>query len=111
VGEIWRKRRVIAPEDRQAPVTDYFEQDAPFWNAVYDQEDVFSLIHRERAARAITEIGRLPLIVGSRVLEVGCGAGLLAITLASRGFLVQATDSTPAMIELTKRNAERAGAA
>ncbi len=98
-----------SPEDQQAPVTDYFQKDAAFWDSLYDQSDVFSVIHRERAARAISEVGRLPLIVGSRVLEVGCGAGSVAIKLASRGYLVEATDSTPAMIELTRRNAEQAG--
>lgn len=102
---------MIAPEDRQAAVTDYFEKDAAFWHALYDQDDVFSAIHRERAARAEREVGNLPLTPGARVLEVGCGAGLLAVDLASRGFMVEATDSTPAMIELTKRNAEHAGVA
>lgn len=100
---------MIAPEDRQAAVTEYFEKDAGFWDSLYDQNDVFSVIHRERSARAISEIKRLPLMIGAPVLEVGCGAGLLACTLAARGFMVEATDSTPAMIELTRRNAQRAG--
>jgi ubiquinone/menaquinone biosynthesis C-methylase UbiE len=99
---------MIAPQGRQAAVTDYFEKDAPFWEELYERDDVFSVIHRERAGRAVSEIGGLPLIVGSRILEVGCGAGLLAVTLARRGFLVEATDSTPAMIELTTRNAAAA---
>jgi ubiquinone/menaquinone biosynthesis C-methylase UbiE len=100
---------MIEHDDPQAPVTDYFEKDAAFWNALYDQNDVFSVIHRERAKRAVDEVGRLPLIAGSRVLEVGCGAGVTAVGLAARGLVVEATDSTPAMIELTRRNAERAG--
>lgn len=100
---------MIAPEDRQAPVTEYFQQDAGFWEAIYDQDDVFSIIYRERLLRSLDAIGRLPLTLGSRVLEVGCGAGLLAIELARRGFRVAATDTTPAMLELTKRNAERSG--
>jgi ubiquinone/menaquinone biosynthesis C-methylase UbiE len=102
---------LISPEDHQAPVNEYFERDAAFWHELYGQDDVFSLTYREREARTIAEVGRLPLMVGSQVLEVGCGAGRLAITLASRGYVVEATDSTSAMIELTKRNAERAGAA
>jgi ubiquinone/menaquinone biosynthesis C-methylase UbiE len=100
---------MIANDDRQAPVTDYFQKDAPFWEDLYRGNDVFSMIHRERAARAMGEVGRLPLLWGSRVLEVGCGAGLMAVRLAGRGFLVEATDSTPAMIELTRGNAERSG--
>ena len=100
---------MIAKPDRQAAVTDYFEKDAAFWESMYDNDDVFSVIHRERALRAIEQVGRLPLIFGSRVLEVGCGAGLVAVRMAERGFVVEATDSTPAMVEATRRNAERAG--
>jgi ubiquinone/menaquinone biosynthesis C-methylase UbiE len=102
---------LIKPSDRQAPVTDYFEKDAAFWDELYRRDDVFSVIHRERTARAIAEVGRLPFIAGSRVLEVGCGAGLMAIAMATRGSLVEATDSTPAMVELTRRNAAQAGLA
>lgn len=97
--------------ERQAPVTDHFQGDAPFWQDVYARTDVFSVIHRERAARAMAEVDRLPMEKGSRVLEIGCGAGLLAVQLAERGFSVEATDSTPAMIELTQQNAMRAGVA
>lgn len=100
---------MIAKRDPQAAVTDYFQKDAAFWESMYDQDDVFSVIHRDRALRAIQQVGRLPLIFGSRVLEVGCGAGLVAVRLAERGFVVEATDSTPAMVEATARNAERAG--
>ncbi|HSS59973.1 MAG TPA: class I SAM-dependent methyltransferase [Candidatus Limnocylindrales bacterium] len=103
--------RVTGLGERQAPVTDHFQKDAPFWQDVYARSDVFSVIHKERAARAMAEVERLPLTKGSRVLEIGCGAGLLAIQLAQRGFVVEATDSTPAMVELTLQNAERAGLA
>ena len=100
---------MIERADRQSPVTEYFEKDAAFWEQLYDHDDVFGVIHRERAARAIREIGRLPMLVGSHVLEVGCGAGLMAVKLAGRGFLVEATDATQSMIELTRVNAERSG--
>jgi ubiquinone/menaquinone biosynthesis C-methylase UbiE len=56
-------------------------------------------------------VDRLAMTDGSRALEIGCGAGLLAVQLAQRGFVVEATDSTPAMIDLTSQNAERAGLA
>lgn len=97
--------------DRQAPVTQHFQADAPFWQDVYSRHDVFSVIHRERAARAVLEVDRLAIPAGSHVLEIGCGAGLLAVQLARRGFDVEATDSTPAMIDLTRENAERSGVA
>ena len=102
---------MIEPADHQAPVTAYFEDDAPFWRTVYEAEGVFSDIHRERAKRASGVVDGLLLGPGARVLEVGCGAGLNAVELARRGFLVEATDSTPAMIELTRETARSAGVA
>jgi ubiquinone/menaquinone biosynthesis C-methylase UbiE len=36
------------------------------------------------------------------VLEVGCGAGLTAVALAQQGFQVDAIDSVPRMVELTR---------
>lgn len=100
---------MITPEERQLPVNEYFEQDAPFWQEIYEKDDVFGIIYRERAARALNEVDLLRLKPGSKVLEVGCGAGLVATELAQRGFVVEATDSTHAMIDLTRRNAARAG--
>lgn len=94
---------------RQTATTEHFQRDAPFWQEVYGQNDVFAVIHRERARRAAEEIARLDLERGSHVLEIGCGAGLLAVHLALCGLVVDATDSTPAMIELTRQNAARAG--
>src|ERR1700730_4792484 len=100
---------MIQPGDRQAPVTAYFQDDAPLWESVYEGDGVFSEIHREQKKRAMKLIGRLDLGPGARVLEVGCGAGFTAVELARRGFLVDATDSTPAMIELTLKNGRAAG--
>jgi SAM-dependent methyltransferase len=54
-------------------------------------------------------IGDLALAPGSRVLEIGCGAGFMAIELARRGFRVHAVDSVEAMIELARGNALEAG--
>jgi SAM-dependent methyltransferase len=41
-------------------------------------------------------LDRLP--PGAQVLELGCGGGQDAARMASRGFVVDATDATPAMI-------------
>ncbi len=48
---------------------------------------------------------------GERVLELNCGTGEDAIHLAERGVRVLATDVSPAMVELTRAKAERAGLA
>ena len=41
-------------------------------------------------------LDRLP--PGGRVLELGCGGGQDAARIAARGFIVDATDATPAMV-------------
>jgi len=45
---------------------------------------------------------------GSRVLDVGCGSGVLAHTLSATGFEVEGTDASPAMIALARERAPRA---
>ena len=43
------------------------------------------------------------------MLEVGCGAGLTAVALAQQGFQVDAIDSVPRMVELTREKVTVAG--
>jgi SAM-dependent methyltransferase len=45
------------------------------------------------------------LAAGARVLDVGCGSGLLARRLLSAGFSVTGIDASPAMIELAREYA------
>jgi len=46
---------------------------------------------------------------GDRVLELGCGTGIEALALASRGVRVMATDISPKMVEWVEKKAEEAG--
>ncbi|MEM8935895.1 MAG: 50S ribosomal protein L11 methyltransferase [Pseudomonadota bacterium] len=46
---------------------------------------------------------------GKRVLDVGCGSGILSIIAAIQGAEVWATDISPHAIEMTKFNAKRNG--
>jgi len=48
------------------------------------------------------------LASGARVLDVGCGSGLLARKLRDAGFAVQGVDASPSMIELARRHEPRA---
>jgi ubiquinone/menaquinone biosynthesis C-methylase UbiE len=70
---------------------------------------VYAVIHQRRRATALSWIEELELPPGSRILEVGCGAGFTAVELARNGFEVDATDSVAAMVELTRQRAESAG--
>lgn len=59
--------------------------------------------HVERVAAGIVRLLRdagLPL--GARILDVGCGSGLLARKLLDAGFAVHGVDASPAMIELAR---------
>jgi ubiquinone/menaquinone biosynthesis C-methylase UbiE len=56
-------------------------------------------------------VDELALPSDSAVLDAGCGAGFVAIALAARGFRVSAVDSSPAMVEQTRRHATEAGVA
>jgi ubiquinone/menaquinone biosynthesis C-methylase UbiE len=98
------------PQPRpQAVVDAFFDQDAANWEAIYERHDVFSVIHQHRRQVAADWVRQLDLSPATRILEIGCGAGLLSVDLARRGFEVAAVDSTSAMVELARRNAVRAG--
>lgn len=46
---------------------------------------------------------------GQRVLDVGCGTGVVALAAARRGAVVTGADLTPALLANARRNAELAG--
>lgn len=95
----------------QERVDSYFEEVAPYWEEIYDARGLFPLIYQRRHATALSWIGGLRLPSASRVLEIGCGAGLLSMALARAGYSVTAIDPAPAMLTLTRRNAARVGLA
>lgn len=100
-----------AATEAQAAVDSFFDRDAIHWQAIYDQADIFSVIHQRRQRIALEWIRGLDLPRGGAVLEVGCGAGLLAVALARDGLDVTATDSTDAMLDLAGVNAAKSGVA
>ena len=102
-------RAVSAPDaETQRLVNSHFERASGFWSDVYQREDVIALICQRRRDIALGWIDELALPMRARVLEVGCGAGLMAGGLAKRGFDVDATDTVADMIELTRRHAAQA---
>lgn len=94
---------------QQKQVNAYFQAESIFWKEIYSSSEVYAQIHQLRQTTALAWIDSLPLAPGSRVLEIGCGAGFMAIALAQRGLSVQAIDSTEAMLEQAQRNAQESG--
>jgi ubiquinone/menaquinone biosynthesis C-methylase UbiE len=81
------------------------------WEEAYPRDGLFSVIHQDRQARALHWIDGLGLSPGSRVLEVGPGAGLLTVALARREFIVHAADTTPRQLDIARSRAAAAGVA
>lgn len=97
------------PSTRQARITRQFEQRSSWWDRIYQQTSVEARILRRRQQVALSWVDELPLGQGSRILEVGCGAGSTAVQLAGRGYLVCALDRSPAMARLTRERAQASG--
>jgi 2-polyprenyl-6-hydroxyphenyl methylase/3-demethylubiquinone-9 3-methyltransferase len=71
-----------------------------FW----DPHGEFRPLHILNPVRAQFVAERVPL-AGARVLDVGCGGGLLAESLARAGAIVTAIDLAPTMIEVARSHA------
>lgn len=95
--------------DAQSSVDAYFATTSSFWSDLYAGDDVYAVIHQQRQAIALDWVDGLGLAQGSAVLDIGCGAGLMSVALALRGFEVRATDTVIAMTRLTRRRATEAG--
>src|SRR6516164_7740815 len=98
----------IPPTLEQNVVDEHFAEAARYWQDIYRQQDVYSRIHQQRHTLALFLVEQLRLPAGSRILDVGCGSGLTAVALAQRGFRLDALDTVPAMLELTRQTAQQA---
>jgi ubiquinone/menaquinone biosynthesis C-methylase UbiE len=86
----------------------YFEAAAPLWKHIYQLDDVYAKIHQERKAIVLRLVKQINLPKNSKFLEVGCGAGITAVTIAQLGYLVEAIDVADAMVQSTRACAAQA---
>ncbi len=93
----------------QAMVDHHFESAFHYWDGVYFANDVTSVIYQNRQQAVLRMIDGLHLVPGTRVLEIGCGAGHLAAELARRGHRVDAIDRADAMIKTAQDRALKEG--
>ena len=85
-------------------VREAFDAAAP----TYDEDFTGSVIGKLQRDAVWRHIGPL-FPAGSRVLDLGCGAGEDAVRLARRGVEVDGIDVSPAMVELARERARAEG--
>ena len=105
IRKLGPKAETVPPPYRQyqEQVDSYFDSRSSDWADIYSARSVEGVIHQQRMAVALKWIDNLALPRGSRILEVGCGAGLTTIELARRGYVVDAIDSSEVMVERSVR--------
>jgi ubiquinone/menaquinone biosynthesis C-methylase UbiE len=94
---------------QQQLVDKHFQSRAGQWKEVYEQTTTEGAIYRNRLATILRWVDQLGLPLGEQVLEIGCGGGASVTALAKCGYLVQAIDSVPEMLNLTQRSVADAG--
>jgi ubiquinone/menaquinone biosynthesis C-methylase UbiE len=92
----------------QRRIDEHFTAQSQRWKDLYEERTLAGLIHQQRHAIALQWIDDLGLPAATRVLEVGCGAGLMTVDLARRGYHVDAIDSSQAMVELARHTIAQA---
>jgi len=94
----------FSPNSDAAEIAKFEAAAHRFW----DEEGEFKPLHKLNPVRARYVAERAPL-AGARVLDVGCGGGLLAETLARAGARVTAIDLSPGMVETARLHALDSG--
>ena len=93
----------------QRSVDRYFDAHSEEWSSIYEKNDLQSSIYKSRQAATLDIIDRMAFPKESKILEIGCGAGVLTIALAHRGYRVIALDSVNAMVNLLSERAKEGG--
>jgi ubiquinone/menaquinone biosynthesis C-methylase UbiE len=101
----------VEGNEQQRLVNAHFQAQSTAWRDVYEQKTVEGEIYRKRLQIVLEWIENLSIPIGEKVLEVGCGSGRATVALAQRGYVVDAIDSTPNMLAITRQYAADAGVA
>jgi len=91
--------------DVQLKVNEYFESSSGYWKEIYFDNRLLPTIYQDRHNVTLGWIRELSLPAHARILEAGCGAGLLTVALARNGQTVDAMDSTAAMLRTARKEA------
>src|SRR5689334_18584214 len=88
-------------------VLEHFNAAAGGWDEIYRDNSVRGAVIKVRHTLALKWVRELQLPADARVLEIGCGAGFLSISLAELGYVVDALDASEQMVELARTHAAR----
>lgn len=69
-----------------------------YWDKLYDQKDFYGDCYRQRMGIVLAWLDELRLPKGSKILDIGCGAGRFAREAARRGYDVFGMDYSHGMI-------------
>ncbi len=98
-----------SPLTQQERVTSFFQSRSDWWSEIYAGRDVAAELYRARQAAVLAWVDDPIPSMEPRALEIGCGAGFLAVALAQRGYRVTAIDASAAMVESTRQHAVEVG--
>jgi len=90
-------------------VESYFDTNAQDWSDYYQKvQQVNDLVLTTRKDTAVAFLcSKLP--TGSKILDAGCGAGLVALDLVHKGFFVHGVDVSQNMLDLCEQHFTAAG--
>jgi len=84
---------------------DLWNSKAEFWDAMHGDEG--NLFHRTLISPSVEQL--VDLQAGERVLDIGCGSGILARRLAELGGVVTAFDFSEELIKLAQARGQKSG--
>jgi len=73
-----------------------------YWESVYGRKDFWGVCYRKRMCQALSWLDNSNLLPNSRILDVGCGAGVMTREVANRGYEVFGMDYSHNMIRRAK---------
>jgi ubiquinone/menaquinone biosynthesis C-methylase UbiE len=96
----------------QLLVDEYFNRNSDLWYNTYHnacQKNAADIVNKLRQDIALKYFDNLFLPKTACILEIGCGAGCIAISIARKGFSVDAVDHSNAMVKMAKRHTTENG--
>ncbi len=105
----------MSPKTESTEVASYFERIADDFDSYYEKPANWFQDLTNRFLRKPRIVKRLKLSLAAldheeykKILDIGCGSGVLAIPLAERGHSIIGLDFSAPMIEIAKRKAQAA---